>query len=537
MASPSCTAPSRPAWIAAFSCGLLAVALRLVVMWAPPLDIYWKGEPWTEEWMRGNIAHELVHGPLLPLQDHQIPFWGGMNWVGVMAAPSFALLGETLFALRLAVLPFAFALAFAGFLLLERRAGRRAAWLGGLVLACMPPGWLYASATAQGTHCELAALVFVLLWLWNEDRLHDHAHKGWSFASGLAYGGHISFGIGPALVLVPLLDWARDRRFCLRAAFLPRLAGIAVGAIPFLFYQLRYGGALRIYDGDTVGGLALPDDGLSPWTKLFDLVSRDWADSLWLQSTPQGGVHLGATLVGLAMALAWAWAAWRWRRELQAWIGAVLPWRPVRVELDAFVVVLAWPIAYLPLYLLAPFGLGLREWLIDYRYLLAPQPFVLLAGIAALAAWSETGAQARRFMVASLVALACLGFTWSALARLEWSRGAELRQASGSRPAGVAKCLLWKHGTDPERLADFVARVEARRSGAERDELHHELARLLRLMASAQDRQGRVPRGPRDDPRRALEDAARLVAEPRRSYYAIGSGPVQPLPPRRTNAR
>ena len=209
----------------------------------------------------------------------------------------------------------------------------------------------------------------------------------------------------------------------------------------------------------------------------------------------------------------------------------------MRVELDAFVVVLAWPIAYLPLYLLAPFGLGLREWLIDYRYLLAPQPFVLLAGIAALAAWSETGAQARRFMVASLVALACLSFTWSALARLEWSRGAELREAPGSRPAGVAKCLLWKHGTDPERLADFVARVEARRSGAERDELHHELARLLRLMASAQDRQGRVPRGPRDDPRRALEDAARLVAEPRRSYYAIGSGPVQPLPPRRTNAR
>jgi hypothetical protein len=536
MAIPTPTAPPRPAWAAASCCGLLAVALRLVVMWAPPLDIYWRGEPWTEEWMRGNLAHEIVHGPLLPLQDHQIPFWGGMNWVGVMAAPAFALFGETLFALRLATLPFAFALAWAGFLLLERRAGRRAAWLGGLVLACMPPGWLYASVTAQGTHCELASLVVVLLWLWNEDRLRGHAHKGWSFASGLAYGGHLSFGIGPALALVPLLDWARDRRFFLRASYLPRLAGIAVGSVPFLFYQLRYGGALRVYDDDTVGGLALPAEGLSPWTKLVDLASRDWADSLWLASQPRDGERLVASIAALALALGWAWAAWRWRRELLGWIGALLPWRPARAELDAFAIVLAWPATYMALYLFAPFGLGLREWLIDYRYLLAPQPFVLMAAVAALAAWSEAGPRGRRFAAAGLVACACIGFAWSAAARLEWSRAEALREAPGARPAGVAKCLLWKHGTDPERLSAFLARVEERRAGAERDDLHRELARLLRMMATAQERQGRAPRGPRDDPRRALADAARIVPEPRRAWYELAPGPAR-RPDAPTDAR
>jgi hypothetical protein len=85
-------------------------------------------------------------------------------------------------------------------------------------------------------------------------------------------------------------------------------------------------------------------------------------------------------------------------------------------------------------------------------------------------------------------------------------------------------------------LSAFLARVEERRAGAERDDLHRELARLLRMMATAQDRQGRAPRGPRDDPRRALADAARIVPEPRRAWYELAPGPAR-RPDAPTDAR
>ena len=513
---------------AALCCGSFSVLLRLVLLLAPPPDLWFQGAPWVEEWLRGNIAHEVLQGQLLPLHSHQIPCWGGMLWMGLLAVPGFLVFGETLFALRLSTLPFAFLLAACGFLLLDRVVSRRAAWIGGLLLAFTPPGWTFTSITAQGTHLELATLSVLLLWLWAEDRARNGGHKGWSFASGLALGAHASFGWGLAMVLVPLWDWLRDRRFFLRACMLPRAAGLLLGLLPLASYQLEYGDALRFYERDLVDSLT-PEHATAPLQKLLELVTRDFADSFWFADPGPGAARCAGAALATLLCIAWLRVAWTRRRELEAIMRGCLPWCPPQTDVGAVSLLLAFPALYLPLYLTTPFGLGLREWLVDYRYLLVPQAFLLL--VAAIAADELMSRRRWQLAVPAMVATVCLGCTASALVRCQWSRAGDMWSVRGSRPESVPSRLLWKHGADVERIEEFLRRVAERRTPVQQEAIYYELARYLRIMAIARQRRPTVVRTD-SDPLVALRRASLLVPAPWNSYFVIGQSGVQELPTR-----
>jgi hypothetical protein len=522
-------APSgRARWKAAIAVGLLAVLLRLVVMLAPPADLFYGGQVWVEEWLRGNIAHEILAGPVVPLQDHQIPFWGGMLVVGILAVPCFAVFGPTLFALRLATLPFAFVLAGAGFLLVDRLAGRRAAWIAGILLALTPPGFTYASVLAQGTHCEQTAIGVLLLWLYAEHRLSGCKRLDLALIVGLVFGFHVSFGAALVLPLIVAFDFASDRRFFLRREFAVRALGMIVGAIPFLHHQLVYGGRPFENYGQGPVQMLTPTDLGSVAKKLLHLPFSDFPTSLWFGDTL--GDRSAAILSSIALCVLFLVALSAHARSLGRFVRALLPWKPGDSTLDPLVLVLTWPFGWWVLYAMTPFTLGPGEWIIDYRYLLPLQIFLLVNAAIGLDVVAQRSRRLAKLAVPIACAFAVL-MGYSAIARCDFAHASELYKTPGARPEGVAKRVLWKHGTDPPPLASFVEKTVARRTSDEQDGLFYELASSLRQFLAQQVRWQRSPTGESDDPRRALQWCAEHVPARCRAWFEVpASGPPPLLP-------
>src|SRR6202008_3267965 len=152
---------------------LLALALlpRLCVLLAPQADLYRQrhaapqSRPFIsvgEEATRGSVALEIVRGPLLPVLDYQYAtFFGGSTVVAVLAAPLFAVFGPRLWALKAVPIGFHLAAVVLLFLILDRFASRRAAWIGGILMALPPPGYTIITTVAWGSHMESNALALL----------------------------------------------------------------------------------------------------------------------------------------------------------------------------------------------------------------------------------------------------------------------------------------------------------------------------------------------------------------------------------------
>jgi hypothetical protein len=534
--------PTRPIhggrFRAAAIVGLLAVLLRLVVIAAPPRDLDYGGYVWVEELLRGNIAWEVLRGPVLPLHDHQIPFWGGMTVIGFLAVPTFALLGPSLFALRMAQLPFAFLLAFAAFLLLDRIASRRAAWIGGLLLAFAPPGLVFTSVLAQGTHCEQTAIALLLLWLYAE-----HVQKGLTslrlaFAVGLVFGFHVSFGAAQVLPMIVLFDFLRDRLFFARREFAARAAGIVIGALPFVRYEILSGGAAHVNYGHGPLESLTPESLRASIEKLARLPLDDFPRSFWFEDS----LTLPGRVLGIALALAlvalYLIALWSRRAQVRACFSALRVWRPGArardaVALDPVVLVLALPAVWLVLFALTPLGVGPRDWVIGFRYLLVPGIFLVLTGAIGADALASRSTRARTLVAAGTAGVGLLCAV-STLMRCDFENARALRNLPGARPEGVARIVFWKHGTEPGPLRDFVANVREKRTVAEQEDLYYELAMLLRLGLERMERNKAAPQSDRNDPRAALALVRENVPESFRPWFEVPeSGPPPLLPARR----
>src|SRR5262245_33544420 len=139
----------------------LAVVIRLALILAPRVDLYGPDLPQIpgsyigEEIARGNLAAELLDGPLLSLLDYQYThFFGGSVVTGVLATVPFAVLGPSIVSLKLVPILFELATLVFLFLVLDRWVSRRAAWFGGLLVALSPPGYTQISTIAWGSHME-----------------------------------------------------------------------------------------------------------------------------------------------------------------------------------------------------------------------------------------------------------------------------------------------------------------------------------------------------------------------------------------------
>jgi hypothetical protein len=478
----------------------LTVLVRFAVLLCPGPELSEGGRVMAEEMVRGTTALELWRGPLMPLHAYQQPFWGGHLIVSALAAPLVALLGPSLFVLRLVTLPFAVLGALGAFLILERCAGRRAAWIGGLLLALPAPGYLLLSCTVQGTHLEQSGLNLFALALWLAEEERPSARR--AFAAGAALG--LSFGFGvPALLpiaVVLLADLLRSRRFVLERRFLARLAGFALCAAPFVLTSLAAEqGMFDVYDRPITSWLG-PEGALGrAAAKLALLVRADLALSLWLPGSSAAGPGAWAVLAALAGVALWCLAAWRWRAGLLHAARALARPGPLPREALCALVLLLAP-AYLLVYLGSHFELGPRDWIQNLRYLMPLWPLLALGAAAELSAWPpRAGAAAGALLLASNALGSALQ-----LDRAAWGR--DLRAPAASTRQ-LARMVAWTEKGDRDGLARVLARLDGWPPG-EREVFLHALGGWYRLWSSP-----RAQLSPRDSARRPQLEAARELLE------------------------
>lgn len=472
---------------------LATVAVRLVVLLWPGPDMYENGRVMAEELVRGVTAREVLHGPLMPLLDYQQPFWGGHIVVAVVAAPFLALFGTNLLALRLATLPFALLMSLAGFALLDRCAGRRAAWIGGLLLALPPPGFLLLSCTLQGTHAECVGLGLAsVLLLVRALEAPTRARTAWF---GFACGFDLWFGypalFAPVLVGVGLL--LTKRRLPRWDHVVSWILAFLVGAAPWLVLARTPYPSTRIY-GLPNGAWFDASQALShALHTLRELATQDFALSLWLPGSTQAAVGAGAFGLALALLVLWTFGLWSSRVRIAAL------WKPaLRAQLAELPDVRVWLVllAAVPVALLmtSKFELGPRDWLQNLRYLLPVWPLMAFGIAIGIDALPRVAGKACAAAILVCLAAALAG-------RLDWSRFAHDACLEVAPVRTHARMVAWLKRTDPEALARVVTRVE-QRDPAEQEEFLHALGLWIRWWY-AQDLHARSPR---------TEDAQRMQA-------------------------
>jgi hypothetical protein len=494
---------------------LLAAALRAFVILAPGADLYEQdGLPDFEELLRGVAAQELLDGPLLPVQDYQVNhFWGGSLVASIVAVPFFALLGPNLLALRLSPLVVHLVAVALAFLILDRAAGRRAAWIGGLLLAIPPPGYTFTSSSTFSLHTETNALslgLFLAYLVYREHRARGPSP--WRAALvGLLGGFGIWFAYGLAIpvAIVLFFELSRDKRCCLRRDFAFALAGFLVGLAPWIRYQALHDlGGPVVYGGGIEEQLYL--DPAFVLQKAAGLLFTHVPDAFWFRGAlGLDGVLLGrlAALVLVAGALVALWTA---RRRVAASFAGGTP-HPVALA-AAFVLL------YFLAYSFSGFGVGKRYRPQEYRYLMPFWPYLALLGACAVDALLGRGRVARA-AAASATAALVLAFGAATVRLCDTDRWlASLDEPATTREA-LARFVFRRCRDDRELLARVVERL-ARRSADERDEL------LFALACGYRGRLARAEDAQRAERVRATLDFLRdAVDAPYRPYFDVsGAG-------------
>jgi hypothetical protein len=445
---------------------LLATTLRVLLVAMPRPDVFGPGtaeDPFIvhgEEFARGNMAAEILRGPLLPVLDYQwAPHFGGSLAVGIAAIPFYATIGETVFALKMA--PIAFnALAVACLVIaLEWTAGRRAAWIGGLLFAIGPPSYLVTSTIAWGVHVELNSLGCLFLAIYTGLWTGRLRRVGWWSALGAVAGFATWFGYGFALWLAAFVacEVVRDRWFALRRAFLAFAAGFALGFTPWIVNSVRHpGGATSLYGTPMAEHFSPFADFARLGSRIAELAWERLPGSFYFRSVgpiPGGLLTLAFSVLLAALVARAAWdLATRWRslasalRTGRGEPGRISPSLYSLAFVAAFVLVFAasdfYPVEAPPD-------------IVEYRYHLFPYPcLILLAAVGLDAMWSgarasRIGATVAAVAMTGALALATFGLydaaSWGVLAR-----------QPAHNPTAHGRWAAIRYAGEPEVLARFV---------------------------------------------------------------------------------
>lgn len=476
-------------------CGVTLI-VRMAMLLCPGADLSEEGRVMAEEIVRGNTALEILRGPLLPLHDYQQPFWGGHIVISMIAAPIFALLGPTLFALRLATLPFALIGTCSIFLILDRLVGRRAAWIGGLLLAIPPPGYLLLSCTAQGTHLEATAINLFLVLLWIRER--EQRTFGRALTLGFAAGFALWFGF---LALIPIAlifgaDLLEKRTFFTEKLWWVRCGALVVGAGPWIRLNLlERGRGLTVYDKDAASWFDPQGLLARVGAKASGLVEQDLALSLWLPGSRERAIGVFAVALTLFFGIGWILAAWHARGGI---VGVFRGLRTPHVlsSGERWSLVLLLAPGYVALYLVSHFELGPRDWLQNLRYLMPLWPLLFLGVAALMSRWS-----ARVATIGSIVVLSVLAL--SDARRADASAFARDLHVQATSTRGLARMVAWSQKHDRDVLGTAVERLE-RWPADDRDEFLFWFGKWFRFWSAPTTKLGRT-----DMDRRAELDATR----------------------------
>lgn len=445
-------------WIA-----LVACLVRLPLFLSPSRAVE---ADWVhlEEMHRGNVAQEILDGPLLPLQNyHHAPNHGGSLVIGVLAAPAFALLGPNLGVLRLAT--FLIGVLTAGILarLLARHVSARAGWLGGLLFAIPPPGYALNSIPALGTHVESNALALCVLALYLEldRRADERSFGGWrAFAMGACagFGAYCEYSTLIVLAAVCVHAGLRDHRFFLRRRCLTAGAGFVCGFLPWITYNVshRFGGAFLYRQPmlAPVGSTKALKEGAAklvwffqdylPFSSYF----RAWPDA------PARAVEIALVVAGAAVVthmLVRLFAHLRARRSLTLARG------------DAWALFPTYVVLFFPAFMLVNVGspgMGLT-WAHDGRYVVPLLPFVAACAGCTLDRLAQRGERALRAVVYGAALVLGLDLAGT-LSFVNPSAFGEPFRTPATDPQVLADFLAWNYRLDVPRLDCILTRLEQR---------------------------------------------------------------------------
>lgn len=490
---------------------LAAFLLRLVLICAPgpevaPLWVY------PEEQHRGNIAQEVLRGPLLDIQDyHHAHNVGGSLVIGLLAVPFVAVLGDSVLAVRLPTVLLHTTAVFLLFLLLARWRSRRAAWIGASLFAVAPPGYAVLSVTAWGTHLENNTLVLAALWIFLD--LQQRLERGESvraraFVLGLVSGFACYFGYSFAVALLVLAIFAflRDRVFFARVWFAWALLGGAIGFLPWLRYNLQHNfAALSIYDRTLTQGNAWSraEDALA---KLGSLFSRYLPDALFFRDAQSLSLHWLGPVVSWSLCAALLVTAWSARRSIRASIARVFRRSAPPIALDLGLVSVLYAAVFCGAFAFTTLTALAMQVDIAHagRYVAPLIPFLCIAFGIALDGLRDGAGVVRWAARALSVALptACLVGFATLVAWNDWGSGWRL---PGSSDEEFARWFAWRYKTDRVRLERLVDGLERKRDEEVRDGT---------LFVVAENLKSRLMIIPPGDPRRGAfrETCARTLA-------------------------
>jgi hypothetical protein len=478
---------------------LLALALlpRFLIVVAPRADLFGHkatiaaapNEPSVqigEELTRGSIAVELLHGPLLSPLDYQYTrFFGGSLIVEVLAVPFFAVFGPRLWALKAVPVLFHLVAVLLTALLLDRFASRRAAWIGGLLMAFTPPGYTIVSTIAWGSHFESNTLALLAAYVFLDLCAAESGRGPRRLLLGVVMGFSIWFGYQCLVFVLAILalDLLRDRRSFMRPEMLAQVAGLAIGLVPWLVYNVRYDfTGLSIYGASLLEHVRPTEPHAGPLARLGALAFEGLPASFFFRGGfGLSGLAWGA-LASTVLAAGTMAAAWSHRAEIRSLLVGL--GRPIDPPRPIHPGVLA--IGVLAVYLAAVAFSDFRIPRADpdvrqIRYLVLMLPFLCVAaavGADAIASGGTAFARATYVIAGFLVAISFLGV----LPYCDASRFGADRAVVAAPEDGIGRWLAWRFGDDPRRLERIVEQASRKRTADEQEVLYASMGRFLDFM-------------------------------------------------------
>jgi hypothetical protein len=492
--SDQCGARTQPLAPLLATLALLCIALKVLVLALPPLELSpvhipgnLPGLPGYEEWRRGMAAEEWLRGPLLPYLDYQQGHFQGGTLVTIgLAALSFAAFGASPFAMRLPNVLFDVAGLVALVWLVDRFCGRRAAKLTGLFALVASPGYWVVGAAAWASHVESNGQALVLLAVWAQ-HVFGCARSGapqvararsafvLGVLAGLALWYH--YGVAVWLAAMLLVELLHAPRTLVSRAMAWRILGVVVGLTPWFVYNVQYDWAgVGLYGRSADQHVQL--DVSAAWAAFRELWIEFLPGSTWIPDffgIAGSGRALGHVAVGLAF-VAWLAAARRGLIEL-------VRRRRVGFEL---VFVLQPPLWAL-LYSFGEFH-GDPKWAQGHRYMLAIHPAAWALGGIGLARSCAVSSDRARAWARTACGIAYVGVAVLVLGLVSLLRPAHLAlafEAPGQNPELLGRWLFHRRLSDPDVLVRAVERLVAERDPAEADIVLFVLGNTLAFQALA----------------------------------------------------
>jgi 4-amino-4-deoxy-L-arabinose transferase-like glycosyltransferase len=516
----------RPLWPLVVGALALALLPRLAIILSPRADLFGPlvgGEPNVEigeEWTRGDVAMELLAGPLLSLGEYQYAhFFGGSLVVGIVAAPFFALFGPTLWALKLAALSFHLAALAAGLAILDRWVSRRAAWFFAALFALTPPGYTLLSTVAWGSHVESGALALLCTWLLLDLRSHASGSRARLIRRailGVCAGFSLWFGYQCAIFLAALFafELLADRRIgSWREAGLFAL-GALVGLAPWWVYNLRndWAGA-AIYGGSFVEHLAPASSAGALSDRVLELAVVALPGALFFPDLA-GVPSAFWNGLGIVFLLCLACLPWFARARPRA-----APFTIAWLALAGFAVA----------FCATDFPVGttasdVRSW----RYVQLPIPFLLLAaacGLGELARMPGRRAHAAWGLMLAWSVLALAGSS----SFIDPARAFADRARLGASQEHFGRWMALRYAGEPSVLARLCERAMSRRTPEQQAEFFSGMATSLRNFERPMSAMNPAQRARAEHYRRGREWLAEHAPEDYRGLFQ--AGPASPLDP------